>query len=281
MFSRLILELSLTAARRRAAVLAFAAVAASVVALPAPSALAGACGDDVDGRRVACACGDVVVSDTALSAGDPVVSEACSGDGLFVSTPSGQAGITLDLSGLSIVGNGRGAGIRVVRGGTDGVAILGGEGVRAQIAGFATGIAAAGSSAVREIRNVDLVANAKDGMKVRSTGMKASDVSANRNGRSGLHLSGHGATLDGVEAKENAGTGIRLKGSGATVEGVSEGNAGAGARLSGRGHDLSSTELVGNGGAGVDAGGHGHSVSGAMLEDNAGGRVRGRAGAVK
>ncbi|HYC00793.1 MAG TPA: right-handed parallel beta-helix repeat-containing protein [Candidatus Limnocylindrales bacterium] len=260
----------------------FALVALAAALLPMASARAAECGDDVAGRRVPCACGDIVVSDTALSATDPVVSERCSRDGLFVATPAGQHGIRLDLSGLSLVGQGIGAGIRVVRGGSEGVTIIGGtDATRAQIAGFETGIAASGSTAVREIRNVDVVANHKDGLKVRSSGLRASDVSALRNGRSGLRVTGHGARLKDVQAADNAGTGIRLHGSGATVDGVVTGNAGSGARLTGRGHDLSASEVIGNGGAGVEASGRGHAISGATIGDNAGGDVRGSAEAVK
>jgi len=252
------------------------------VVLGASPANAGACGDNVDGVHVACACGDLVVSDTTLSAADPVVSQPCSGDGLLLATPQGAPGLVLDLNGLSLVGTGSGSGVRVVRGGTDGVVIVGGEGdTRASIARFRTGIAAYGSKVVKEIRNVDLVANEQDGMRIHSSGMTATSVTATRNGRDGLRVSGHDSTFTDVESDENLGSGLRIGGSGAKIDARSTGNARHGAFLTGRGHDLASSQLNGNGGAGLMASGHDHAAPNVSIEDNGQGTIVGRKGAVQ
>lgn len=57
-----------------------ASVGTAVVAVlvtVATTALAAPCGDALDGRRVACRCGDTVVTDTRLLATDPVVTTRC------------------------------------------------------------------------------------------------------------------------------------------------------------------------------------------------------------
>jgi len=250
--------------------------------LHAVPAAAGACGDDVSGVRVACACGDTLVSDTILSATDPVVSQPCPGDGLLLEAPQGSDGLVLDLGGLSLVGTGDGTGLRVVSGGVGGAVIIGGDGdTRATVARFRTGVAAFGRADLREIRNVDLVANVRDGMRTRSSGMLAKSVTAQRNGRDGLRVYGHDSTLTDVEADENLGSGVRVGGSGAKIQARSEGNGGDGAFLSGRGHDLAGSEFSGNGGVGVKASGSGHATSGVRIDGNGQGDVSGRKGALR
>ncbi|MBI5505583.1 MAG: hypothetical protein HY899_12345 [Deltaproteobacteria bacterium] len=257
------------------------AVAAPVLLRPTTVG-AGACGDDVDGVRVACACGDLVVSNTILSATDPIVSQPCAGDGLAVAAPHGGAGLILDLAGLSLVGTGEGIGLRVVRGGEGGAVIVGGDGgTRATIARFRTGIAASGSTVVKELRDVDLIANVEDGMHIRTSGMLAESVTAQRNGADGMRVSGHGSSLIDVEASENLGSGLRVGGTGATIRARSTANRANGAVVTGRGHDLTNSELSDNGAAGVMASGRGHAVSGVRVEGNERGGVAGRRGAVQ
>lgn len=284
MRSELLARLLLQRIRVSGCALAIPSVLAGLLMMlcPVTAAHAGACGDDVDGARVACACGDIVVSDTILSAADPVASQPCPGDGLLLAPPQDATGLVLDLNGLSLVGTGSGSGLRVLRGGTEGVVVVGGEGdTRASIARFRTGISAFGSKVLREIRNVDLVANDRDGLRVHSSGLAAVSVTAMRNGRDGLRVNGHGSTLTAVEADDNLGSGLRIGGSGATIQARSIGNAGHGAFLTGRGHDLTSSQISGNGGAGVMASGHDHAASSVSIDDNAQGSVAGRRGAVQ
>src|SRR2546425_9172016 len=78
-----------------------------------PASAMRRCGDDVDGKPVACACGDLLVSSRTLGSADPVTSAPCTANGLIVAA-SGP--ITLDLGGRTIAGNGQGVGVLVVRG---------------------------------------------------------------------------------------------------------------------------------------------------------------------
>jgi hypothetical protein len=50
----------------------------------AATAHRGFCGDDVDGVRVPCDCGDVIASDTTLQSDDPIGTRRCPMDGLTV-----------------------------------------------------------------------------------------------------------------------------------------------------------------------------------------------------
>ncbi len=281
MRSEPLLRVSQRRARLCRGAVALTLLAAPVLLRPMPAG-AGTCGDDVGGVRVACNCGDMVISDTTLSAIDPVVSQPCSGDGLLVAAPQGAAGLVLNLAGLSLVGTGDGVGLRVLRGGAGGAVIIGGDGgTRGTVARFRTGVAASGSTVIKELRDLDLVANVEDGMHIRSSGMLAESVTAERNGGDGIRVSGHGSTLIDVESDENLGSGLRVGGTGATIRARSAGNGGNGAVLTGRGHDLTGSELSGNGAAGVMASGRGHAASGVRIEGNGSGAIVGRQGAVQ
>jgi hypothetical protein len=251
-----------------------------VLAAAAPGWAAN-CGDDVNGERVACACGDVVVSDTALSATDPVVSRPCSRDGLVLLARDGADEIRLDLSGLTIRGQGRGVGIRVVRGGALGAVIVGGDGARGSIARFDTGIHGSGRSAVREVRGVNLVANRRDGLNVRSSGVRLSDVHSEGNGRDGVRVSGHGLDVTGVTAVGNGSEGLDVRGTSAYVEATLEGNGRNGVVVSGRGHHLGDIVSRDNGGAGVLATGVGHQMRRSTMSKNRRGDVAGRKEALR
>src|SRR5688572_18541302 len=115
----------ISSARMLARLVLVAGVLASI-----QPALAKECGDDLEGRRVACACRDTVVSDTVLRPGDPVVSGRCNQGGLVLRARSLAETIRLDLAGLSIVGSGVGDGISVVEGGSDGAVLVGGTSAR-------------------------------------------------------------------------------------------------------------------------------------------------------
>src|SRR6267378_2638970 len=107
--------------------------------LPAAQASARRCGDDVDGRAVACDCGDLLVSSRTLGDEDPITTGPCPGSGLLVDVPPGRPATTLALGGHVLAGSGRGIGIQVLGGGTGGISIVGPGAVR----GFGTGILAA------------------------------------------------------------------------------------------------------------------------------------------
>ena len=241
----------------------------------AGSAHAAACGDDVDGRRIPCACGDVVVSDTRLQATDPVTTDRCSRDGLFLRARAGARSLRLDVAGLSILGTGIGSGIRVVDGGDLGALITGGDAARGQIAGFDTGIFAHGRDAVAEVRNLTVQGNVSDGVVIRSSGVKVTEVTAHRNGRDGLRISGHGSELSGVEATSNNNVGLRLDGSANNVQARLSDNGKDGARIGGRGHDLTRVKSSGNRGRGIVLSGDGHKVDRSRTKSNEGGDIVG------
>jgi len=204
-----------------------------------------ACGDNVNGERVACRCGDSVVADTHLEAQDPVVRERCGGDGLFIRAPKGAATITLDLGGLSLIGSGIGTGIRVISGGSEGAVIIGGRpGDVAEIVGFGTGVDAHGSHRLKELRGLIVKGNKRDGVNVYgSPGALIQNVTSTKNGRDGLRIRSRGARVRSVEASDNAKAGIRVSGETATVQAQVQGNHKEGVVARGRGHDLSGIEL--------------------------------------
>jgi hypothetical protein len=191
----------------------------------AATAYGALCGDDVDGARVACRCGDVVVSDTTLQATDPVVLERCVGDGLIVRAARTADAIYLNLNGLSLLGSGSGTGIRVSSGGANGAVIDGGgQTARAVIAGFSTGLRASGRRSVAEIRGVELNANRRDGLASWVHEARLIDVVANDNGRDGVHVGGRQSTLDGVRANKNGRYGLRVTQDTAALRGNGKGN---------------------------------------------------------
>ena len=192
------------------------------------SSVHAACGDDIDGARIPCACGDVVASDTRLRGDDPVVRERCPNDGLIVRAGSDAESIVLDMAGLSIAGLGSGVGIYVIDGGSAGAIIVGGTADRpGTVAGFGTGLRARGQRSVAEISYLLLTGNDGDGLALRGAGTKLVGVVAERNGRDGLRLGGRGAELEGVEARGNGRYGLRVTGQGTSGDASTSDNGAA------------------------------------------------------
>jgi hypothetical protein len=254
----------------------FLSVVGLLVSLTVGSAAAGDCGDDVDGKRVPCGCGDVVVSDTRLAPEDPVTTDRCAADGLFLQAARGADSILLDLNGLSIVGQGIGSGLRVLDGGSQGAVILGStDGRRAQVVAFGRGVHAHGKSAVAVLQDVDLIANSREGAAIRSSGASIARVRATDNGADGLRLGGHDSEYRGIEAEGNGGDGVRLSGSGSVLQAAANGNAGHGATVTGRAHDLNGLEATENRRSGVRLAGVEHQTSESRLRGNAEGDMSG------
>jgi hypothetical protein len=183
------------------------------------TALAAECGDDVGGTRVACSCGDIVVSDTKLRSEDSVSRHRCRHDGLVLRARRGAESIELDLAGLSIVGSGSGSGIRILDGGENGAVIIGGEpGRSGEIAGFRTGVRATGSHPVAEIRDLTIKGSSRDGLVLRGAAARLVRVTSDSNGGDGLRIGGRQHTLEAVEASGNGRYGVRVTARGA--EGV-------------------------------------------------------------
>jgi len=190
-----------------------------------PVVYAGTCGDDVAGVRVPCGCGDVVVSDTRLRVEDPVVTSRCSGDGLILRAASDATSLRLDLGGQTLMGEGRGVGVRVLRGGTRGAVIVGGaDAETAVIANFGTGLRASNPRMLAELRGVRLSGNARDGAYVRTHRGVVTDVVAEHNGRDGLRLGGRALQVQRVEASRNARYGVVAAGRDADIDARAQAN---------------------------------------------------------
>lgn len=221
----------------------------------ATPATAKFCGDNAGGVRVACACGDVVVSDTVLQTTDPIVGERCPLDGLVVAPPVIADSITLDLAGLTISGAPYGVGIRVQGGGSSGAIIRGGGKQRdhGEIVGFLTGIESRMFGSIARIENVAVKGARRHGLSLRGRGILLVGVTASSNGGDGVHLVGQGGRLVAVAAFGNAGNGVVLLADGPVVEADVEGNGGHGIVVRGRGATLGDVRAIGNGGIGVVA----------------------------
>ncbi|HYC53809.1 MAG TPA: hypothetical protein VEL28_02610 [Candidatus Binatia bacterium] len=211
-------------------------------------ASAAACGDELPQGRVACGCGDTVVTDTRLVATDPAVSSACPIDGLIVRAGELASSIRLDLGGHTIRGSGIGAGLRVVYGGSDGAVIAGGtSGARGSIAGFGTGLRADAGNRIARISHLELRDNRFEGARMRIAGTVIEDVVASGNHGDGLYLRGTGGRLVDVRSEENGQNGLRLFTRGMAVDAVALRNKRSGIIVDGADNDLADASARDNG----------------------------------
>src|ERR1051326_3594769 len=172
-------------AQTRPATMRPLALALLCLALAWPThAGAARCGDDVDGRRVPCDCGDVLAGSRTLGDADPITTRVCPGSGLLVSVPAGRSA-TLALGGHVLAGRRRGFGIQGPAGGDAGLTIVGPGGVR----GFDVGILAPGGGVAR-VSDVTAAENATDGFRLVGEGYVVARCEALRNGRDGFALDG-------------------------------------------------------------------------------------------
>lgn len=226
------------------------ALLALAALLLAAGAEARPCGDDVGGRMVPCACGDVLVSSRTLDERDPVTRGGCAGAGLVVDIPADRPGATLALGGRSLSGSGRGIGIHVVSGGRDGLALEGPGTVR----GFDLGVLAPHGQLARATA-VLVADNATDGLSAAGTGVAVVDCEASRNGRDGFVLRGRSLHVEGNRALANGRTGFRIVGHDGALGG-SRGNEAAGNGrdgfiVRGSGHELVHATATANGASGI------------------------------
>lgn len=133
------------------------------VALCSPALASTLCGDDVGGQRVACRCGDTVVSSTRLQPDDPVVTNRCPHNGLQLRAAGNLDSLVLELAGLSLIGSGSGTGILILDGGKQGAVIIGGNPSEpGHVSGFRRAIHALGRTGLKEIYNLVMSANGGD-----------------------------------------------------------------------------------------------------------------------
>jgi hypothetical protein len=226
---------------------ALALVALLVGATGSPSAHAAPCGDDVDGARVACRCGDTVVSDTRLRPEDPVVTDRCPLDGLAIRAGALAESITLDLAGLSLRGTGAGVGLSVEYGGADGARIVGAPvGGRATISTFDVGVSTAAGDSIAAVSRLAVRDNRRSGLRLVVSGTVLDDVVASGNGDDGMRIRGTGGRLVNVVSNDNAGHGLRLATDGTAVEATAQHNGGSGIVANGARNDLSQASVAGN-----------------------------------
>lgn len=209
-----------------------------------PAAAMRRCGD-VDGTRVACACGDLIVSAVTLAATDPVTAGACAGNALLVSAPGA---VRLDLGGQTLRGQGVGVGVLVLRGSLT----LVGPGA---VEGFETGILARGAHALASATGVRVAGNRLDGLLVDGEAYVVQGCVAEGNGRDGFALGGGAWALDGSRASDNGRHGFRLSGMGGHIGGglgnEARANGDAGFWLQGGMHEVLGAIATGNRGNGL------------------------------
>jgi len=222
---------------------------AIVFGFAAPAAAIRACGDDVDGhgKRVACACGDVLVSSRVLGPADAVTTGACPSNGLLVAA----AGlVTLDLDGTTITGTGQGVGIYLLRGSL----VLIGPG---SVEHFGVGVIATGTHGLHSVVDVRVANNTLDGLVAHGEGFTISGSVAEGNGRHGFVLDGRDYALDGNRAARNRLYGFKLMGMGTHIGGgvgnEAVGNGDVGFWLQGGMHQIIGDTASGNGKHGVMA----------------------------
>ena len=224
--------------------------------LAAPAGATRRCGDDVDGRRVPCACGDFLVSSHTLTPADRVTHESCPGTGLVVAA---NGPVTLDLDGRVLRGDGQGVGVLVLHGTLD----LRGPGA---IEGFETGVLARGPAALRSALGIRSAHNRLDGFLIEADGYAIQGSTAEANGRDGFGLGGKAFAADGNRATGNHRYGFSVWGMGAHVGGgfgnEASLNGMAGFYIRGMMHDVVDATVTGNGGEGLSA-----SVMHALLSD--------------
>ena len=231
---------------------------------------ADACGDDLDGRRVACRCGDTVVSDTRLAGSDPVVTTRCTLDGLTIRARDLAESIRVDLNGQVLRGSGVGNGVLVVYGGTDGAQLVGAAApAYGTIADFGIGLAANRGESLARVEQIELRDNREEGVRVKLAGTVFENVIAHGNARDGFHLLGKGGRLAGVRSYENGENGIRLFATDVVVGASADHNARSGIIVDGEDNDLDAAEASANGRDGIVIRGSGGAMEVLRAESNA------------
>lgn len=220
---------------------------ALVVASAVPAAAIRRCGDDVDGRRVTCRCGDVLVSSRTLTPKDRVTRGRCPMNGLVVSAPGP---VTLALGGRTVAGEGQGIGILVLRG----TVTLMGPG---DVVGFGTGVQARSPNTLAAIVGVRVADNRGDGVVASGENYAIQGTVAERNGRDGFALWGGPFAVDGSRASDNGRYGFDVMAMGVLLGGglgnEATGNADSGFWLHGEMYQMVGARASRNRGQGVMA----------------------------
>jgi hypothetical protein len=244
------------------------ALALSAIVRTEPASAAD-CGDNVGGKRIACSCGDTVVTSTTLTASDPVTKGRCHLDGLIVRAAEFEDSLVLDLAGLSIVGSGVGTGIDVRAGGSEGAAIIGGpKSHLGEVVGFGVGVRVREGGAIRRIEALDIEGHRHEGLALHTAGAMLVNVTLARNGGDGAQIIGQGGRLIDVRAIENRSAGLRISARDVIVEARAERNRGHGIVAGGIRTDLTHSYAGYNQGSGVVVAGAGSKFEDVVAEGN-------------
>ena len=259
-------------------IVGFVSLLASVVTILPAAGYAKLCGDDVDGSRVPCACGDTVVSDLTLS-DDPVTTTPCAGDGLVIRAAAADHGVTIDLAGKTLQGTGSGFGLWFVYGGPGGARLLS-SGGRATLVGFTDGIIAHGIDSVASIDNVLLRKPKRDGVHVAARNYQIHAVEVQDAGRDAVVAGGRGFDIRATRVSNSRRFGFLISGLGGTIGGLGEGDESQGSGrigfdVTGTGHQLVDCRASLADEDGVHISGMYHFVSGCVAEDNHGDGITG------
>jgi hypothetical protein len=217
------------------------ALGALLVALAAGAAVAGRCGDDVDGRDVPCGCGDVLVSGVVL-ADDPIADSVCQDDGLIVRIENPARSALVDLRGRSLRGSGRGAALRVLAGGAGGARLVS-SGAPARLSGFEDGVVARGPDAIAALADVLIERPSRDGLRLSGANFEVRRVEVRDAGRDAFVLNGRGFLIAGTRALGSRRFGYSVMGDSGTIglpdaAVIADGSGQAGFNVMGAGHVL-------------------------------------------
>jgi len=202
------------------------------------------------GGSIPCACGNRVVRDRTLRGADPVTQTICPADGLVVA-----AGVTLDLGGATLRGQGAGVGVRIEPGATQ-VRVK-----RGKVVSFATGVRGEATTGVY-VADVQVLDSVQDGLNLTGDHHTVEKVVIQDSGDLGAAVVGNAARLSRLEVEGNGRAGVRLVGHGHTLEqSVIDGNGEAGAEVSGDANQVARLSMDGNGGDGLFVGGTGNRVT--------------------
>jgi hypothetical protein len=178
------------------------------------------------GGATPCDCGNRVIASRTLTPADPVTTTVCTGNGLFVA-----GGVTLDLGGRTITGDGMGADVGItIEGGAANAIIQNGR-----VTGFGTGVATFSTATSSTLATLRIYGNGT-GIRINAhhTDIKNSwvfdntgvgydldgshlEVTQNRstyNGDDGFHIEGSGHTVTLNYAASNAGNGYTVSATG-------------------------------------------------------------------
>jgi len=242
------------------------------------------CGDDVGGRDVACACGDVLVSDLKLT-DDPIARQTCPHDGLVVRADDVGAAIEIDLAGRTLRGTGAGVGLRVLSGGPGGARIVS-RGGPAALEGFDDGIAGRGADSVALVQDVVIRGSRRDGLRLTGRQYVLRRITVDGAGRDGFALGGAGFEVTDTRALDCRRYGYFVMGDSGVIGGDGAGNIAersgtAGFNFMGAGHTLVACRANGGRKDGVALHAVGMDVRGCEARDNGGDGIAGVGGRVR